>query len=109
MDHALLAGQANGGLRVLGGGERVVLHLAERVERRHERDAPDLLRSAPDPAREPVMAVDDVVGGALVSLPAENPAQERRQEARQLAFGNRSAWPGLHLDDAVLAVREPSN
>ncbi len=77
-DHPLFPAEALGGLRSLPASERVVLHLAERVERGHQRNAEDLLRSPSDPAGQPVVAVNDVVAVAFLSRHAQHPAEELR-------------------------------
>ena len=50
VDHRLLGREPLGRVRATHRGERVVLHLAEGVERRHERRADRVLHRAPDPA-----------------------------------------------------------
>ena len=97
-DHELLAGQAVRGFRTLAARQGVVLDLAERVERGHQGDAPDLAGAAPHPAREPVVRVDEVVVGPLRACPPQDPAQELRQEPRQLLLGHGRARSGLDVD-----------
>ena len=94
-DHPLLAGQARRRLGRLAPSERVVLDLAERVERGHEGQAEDVLRRVADPPREPVVAVQDVVALPVDPRPAKHPTQELRQEPRQIGLGDRSARAGL--------------
>src|SRR5207249_3029369 len=71
---------------------------------RHQGDAKDLLRVPSDPAREPVVAVDQVVA-PLRSLTAKDAAQELRQVPGELLLGNGRAWPRFHLQDSR-AVRQ---
>ena len=101
-DHPLLAPQAFEGLRRLTSSEGVVLDLAERVERGNERHTEDVLGRPPDPAGQPVVAVDDVVAVALLASDAEDPAEELRQVALHRGLRDRLARTGLgaHHADA---------
>ncbi len=99
-DHALLASQAFERLRRFPAGERVVLDLAERVERGHERDAEDLLGRAADPTRQPVVAVDQVVVVALLPRHPEHAAEELRQIPLHRGLRQRLARTRLRAHDA---------
>ena len=99
-DHPLLAPQPLGGLRRLTASERVVLHLPERVERGHERHAEDVLGRPPDPAGQPVVAVDHVVAVALLARDAQDAAEELGQVALHRGLRHRLARTRLGAHDA---------
>ena len=88
-DHAFLALQPHGRLGPLIPRERVVLHFAERVERGDERRAPDLLGRPAHPAREPVVAVDDVVRDPVEARIVKDPAEELGQVPGQVRLRHR--------------------
>ncbi len=98
-DHALLALQANRRLGPLISRERIVLDLAERVERGDERRVPDLLHRSADPARQPVVAVHDVVRDPVEPSLVEDAAEELGQVPWQVRLRQRRARPGLDRDD----------
>ena len=106
-DDGFFPRQAGVGLGLLAAREGVVLHLAERVERGDERHPPDLLRGAPDPPRQPVVGVDEVVAMPLEALSSKDAAQELREESRELLLRNGHAWPRFHLDDPRTRRRSP--
>ncbi len=95
-DHALLALQPEGRLGSLSAGEGIVLDLAEGVERGHEWSAPQLLGRAADPAREPVVAVHDVVGARFAAGVGKHASEELRQESGKVGLRDRGA--GSRLD-----------
>ncbi len=108
-DHALLARETRRRLGCLTPGERVVLDLPQRVERRHERDAQDVLRGASDPPGEPVVAVQDVVAAPVRLGASQDPTQELRQEPRQVDLRHRRARSGLDRDQPHAGRRSPGS
>jgi hypothetical protein len=104
--HPLLPGQSGGRLRSVAVGQAQVLDPAEGVERVDHGAVPPLPGQPRDPARHPVVAVDDVVGA--VALPrAQQRAEEGAQVAGQELLGDRlrrsrrqvqQAHPGPQLD-----------
>ena len=99
-DDLFLALEAERRLRRLAERERTVLHLPEGVERRDVRDAPDGLRTAPDPAGEPVVGMDDVVGPTVRRRTAQDRVEELRQQARQVLLRDGTRRAGVDGEEA---------
>src|SRR6266545_2870636 len=97
-DDGLLPGQAGRRLRALPRGKRRVLHLSQGVERRHQRDSPDLLGAPSHPSRQPVVGVDQVVARRLGFLAAQDATEELTKEPGELLLGYGGAWTRLDLD-----------
>src|SRR5205823_5762354 len=86
--------------------ERVVLDLAERVERGNERRAPDLLGRSAHPAGKPVVAVNDVVRDAVEPRFVEHTTEELGKVPGQVRLRHRRARPRLDATSMCTKGRE---
>ena len=100
LDDLALADDPRGRLGGVSRGQRGVLDLGHRVHGVDQRDAPALLGQPADLAREPVVAVHEVVvAGLAAGLRAQDAAGQRAQLGGQVLLGQALERPGHDVPD----------